>query len=686
MVGRLTAALRTPRVNLAIVMHPDSWLSLWRLTSFRWLFAVLLLWTQATAGTAAEATAQQKKLFSDTQKLYVEAEQHLSAKKFDDSASSLLQATETLNELIGVVTPELYDALQPTMQKLRRVHALLELEGVSVPPLGIRDRPVPGETPAEPTPKPTPKPTPRPRTPTPRPTPKATPAPASMNNGVSFTSVVAPILANRCGQCHVSASRGGFQMLSYAGLMKGAQAGVVVFPGDVIGSRLIETIETGDMPRGGGRVTPQELAALKTWVMEGAKFDGPDPNAPLGAGAGAPMNAPAQPAMVQRATGKETVSFASDVAPLLLENCQGCHIDAMQDRGGLRMDTLAQLLRGGDSGAVVEPGKGATSLLIRKLRGQEGDRMPAGGRPAFSEDSIALITKWIDEGAKLDGASENQPIRVMSQLAWASKATPEQMNEKRSDLAKEHLALANAANAPTSEITTDSFYITGTASPGTLKLVGEQAEQMMSQVQTLVNGPAGAGFFKGKATIFVLPKRYDYSEFAKMVEQRGIPTEWQSHWHFDGLDAYIAMVVTDQDEPAAVTGRLAAPLGALAVAVRGNNVPRWFAEGVGVTFAAKGRGVLDRDARRVLESEIYAATSAMQDAKQFLDGKLSPEQTDRIGAALASTMLDRTRRRQFDMLMRDMASGTPFELGFQKAYGATVSDYINAWSATMKPR
>ena len=86
-----------------------------------------------------------------------------------------------------------------------------------------------------------------------------------------------------------------------------------------------------------------------------------------------------------KATGKETVSFAGDVAPLLVESCKGCHINAMRASGGLNMDTFAQLLRGGDSGDIVIPGNGEESLLVKKLRGSMGLKMPAGGRPAFSE-------------------------------------------------------------------------------------------------------------------------------------------------------------------------------------------------------------------------------------------------------------------------------------------------------------
>ena len=88
---------------------------------------------------------------------------------------------------------------------------------------------------------------------------------------------MAPILVSRCGRCHVSDSKGGFSLATFAALMKGPPEGVVIFAGDTVGSRLIETIETGDMPRGGGKVTPQELQTLKAWILSGAKFDGSDP-------------------------------------------------------------------------------------------------------------------------------------------------------------------------------------------------------------------------------------------------------------------------------------------------------------------------------------------------------------------------------------------------------------------------
>ena len=84
-------------------------------------------------------------------------------------------------------------------------------------------------------------------------------------------------------------------MATFNDLMKGPPEGTVIFPGSDTGSRLVEVIESGDMPRGGVKVSPAQLASLKKWISEGAKFDGPNPDAPLASYAktSAPPAAPA---------------------------------------------------------------------------------------------------------------------------------------------------------------------------------------------------------------------------------------------------------------------------------------------------------------------------------------------------------------------------------------------------------
>jgi len=88
--------------------------------------------------------------------------------------------------------------------------------------------------------------------------------------------------------------------------------------------------------------------------------------------------------------------FEKHVRPLLVEKCQSCH-SAEKAKGGLRLDSRAALLKGGDSGPAVSPDKPAESLLVKAI-GYAGElKMPPNGKLADKE--IALLSRWIEAGA-----------------------------------------------------------------------------------------------------------------------------------------------------------------------------------------------------------------------------------------------------------------------------------------------
>jgi hypothetical protein len=94
------------------------------------------------------------------------------------------------------------------------------------------------------------------------------------------------------------------------------------------------------------------------------------------------------------------VDFEADIEPILKERCFKCHGDEKQ-KGKLRLDRLAGMLRGGDSGeAAVVPGDPAGSFLVKLVKHEEADlEMPPKGGP-LTAAQIELISKWITEGAK----------------------------------------------------------------------------------------------------------------------------------------------------------------------------------------------------------------------------------------------------------------------------------------------
>ena len=100
------------------------------------------------------------------------------------------------------------------------------------------------------------------------------------------------------------------------------------------------------------------------------------------------------------------VDFAREIRPIFEKSCTICH-GAKSQKGGLRLDRKADAFAGGDSGEVIEPGKGAESRLVRYVSGAEADHvMPpqkkktaVDYRERLSADEIAKIRAWIDQGA-----------------------------------------------------------------------------------------------------------------------------------------------------------------------------------------------------------------------------------------------------------------------------------------------
>jgi mono/diheme cytochrome c family protein len=88
--------------------------------------------------------------------------------------------------------------------------------------------------------------------------------------------------------------------------------------------------------------------------------------------------------------------FEKRVRPVLVEKCQSCHGPKKQ-QGGLRLDSGAALLKGGDNGPVVQPGEPDKSLLIQAVR-QGGDlKMPPKGK--LDTDAVAALAGWVKMGA-----------------------------------------------------------------------------------------------------------------------------------------------------------------------------------------------------------------------------------------------------------------------------------------------
>ena len=99
---------------------------------------------------------------------------------------------------------------------------------------------------------------------------------------------------------------------------------------------------------------------------------------------------------------KGPVSFINDVAPILQKNCFACH-DAKKKKGKLEMTSFENFRKGGSKDDPISAGKAKESLIIDVLTSKGKDRMPPiDAGDALKPEQIAIIAKWINEGAKLD--------------------------------------------------------------------------------------------------------------------------------------------------------------------------------------------------------------------------------------------------------------------------------------------
>ena len=120
-----------------------------------------------------------------------------------------------------------------------------------------------------------------------------------------------------------------------------------------------------------------------------------------------------------QAIGAE-VSFQHDVWPIFKRHCIGCHSE-LKKKGGLRLDEVAALIKGGKNGPLFVAGKPDDSLLIDEVTGDEPE-MPQNDAP-LSRAKVKVLTDWIAQGAKIDGPPKSEvPAVVIPQFYTSAPA------------------------------------------------------------------------------------------------------------------------------------------------------------------------------------------------------------------------------------------------------------------------
>jgi mono/diheme cytochrome c family protein len=97
--------------------------------------------------------------------------------------------------------------------------------------------------------------------------------------------------------------------------------------------------------------------------------------------------------------------FETRVRPVLTEHCFSCHSAAGKKKGGLVVDSLAGLIKGGQSGAALVPGKPDDSLIIKAVRRTDESVSPMPPKGKLPDEAVAVLTEWVAKGAVWPGAT-----------------------------------------------------------------------------------------------------------------------------------------------------------------------------------------------------------------------------------------------------------------------------------------
>lgn len=112
-------------------------------------------------------------------------------------------------------------------------------------------------------------------------------------------------------------------------------------------------------------------------------------------------------------------AFGKAIAPVFEKKCSSCH-NPKKKKGGLILTDEVNILKGGEDGMVIIPGKPWESEMIKRihLNMDDEDHMPPSGKPQLSANEIHLLETWISQGAEFsklwDSYPETDSFKIIS--------------------------------------------------------------------------------------------------------------------------------------------------------------------------------------------------------------------------------------------------------------------------------
>lgn len=232
-------------------------------------------------------------------------------------------------------------------------------------------------------------------------------APAPSTSGsptlITFARDVQPILEKKCSSCHSAGLKlADLDLGTRDAALRGGENGPAIVPGSAERSklyRMVAGLDVPAMPMEGEPLTASEVAAIKTWIDQGAAWETP-------------------------------VSFVSEIQPIMERTCWTCHGASLQ-LSKLDLRTRESALKGGVHGPAIVPGNAEQSKLYRLVAGLESIRMPMQGT-ALTPSEVSAVKAWIEAGAPWAVSTSGPAAEVSPSSTLAAMEsmdiTPEQRN------------------------------------------------------------------------------------------------------------------------------------------------------------------------------------------------------------------------------------------------------------------
>jgi hypothetical protein len=561
---------------------------------FRLLALVAGLCFGVASSAVAAVTPEQRKELAEISQAVGDASKLIRKKQVDEAEKAVVDAEERLKAVIAAGVPEsekLVGIIQKNIELRRRAIALQR-----------------GERPK--------------------------------NLGVSFSDDVAPIISSRCLDCHgANDPRGGLRLDTFGGWERGGASrqplAAVLLP------RLTAN-GAQRMPKGREPLTQFQIESITKWLREGGKFDGRAKDAPIGE----KVEEAGEKPTVATPAGGETVSFVNDVAPFMVNICGRCHM-GNNPRGGFNMTTFEGVMKGGESGQVIEPGNPDGSRLWLMVSNKEQPRMPP-GQLLITRENYDALTTWIKEGAKFDGNDPKRPLRDLVPSAGdmrgkeLAKLSPEEFAAHRIEQSEAHWKKA-FPKEQSAHVETDQFLVYGNVPAERLKQVAAWADEQAASLRSMFAAQDDP-LWKGKLTVFVTKDRFGYEEFALAVNNRPeVPPTVHGHAIVtpDYDDAYVVLEDVG-DAPSEASPGVQALLASLVTQAylsrEDSKLPDWAVQGTGLHIAAKTSEGNPYFA--ALRSEVAETIKDAKDPQQlFADGSLPPDKADAVGYALVDFLV-----------------------------------------------